>query len=185
MATRVYASFKDSERAERAAGALLDHEMNPDDLSIVCGNISKEDWENYEECVNAEDSVKGGITTTTGADAGSGALKGLAWGAVIGAIAGLGLVLWIPGLGLVIGGGALATALGGVAGTAGGGAIAGAITGYLKDQGVAPEKAQEFADHLEAGGAVIELHVPSGKLDLPTAESVLAKYEADQVVVEA
>ena len=184
MASTIYASFADAEHAEKAAGALLDHDMRPEDLSIVCGNISREDWESYEECEDAEEGVKEGITTTTGADAGSGAVKGLAWGAIIGVLAALGLVLWVPGIGLVIGGGALATALGAAAGTAAGGAVVGGVTGYLKDQGVPPEKVNEFQDHLEGGGAVLELHIPSDKVDLPTAQSILAKYEANQVVME-
>ena len=93
-------------------------------------------------------------------------------------------MLWVPPVGLVLGGGALSTALAGAAGATAAGAIAGGVTGYLKDQGVSPDHIQQFEDHLEAGGAVLELRLPSGELDMATAQEILAKYNATQAVVE-
>ncbi|NLO05512.1 MAG: hypothetical protein GX131_06735 [candidate division WS1 bacterium] len=180
----IYASFADAAHAEKAAGALLDFEMNEEDLSVVRADIDEDQWRSYEEGEEVEDSAKGGISTTTGADAGAGAAKGAGWGALAGILAGL-ATLWIPGVGLVIGGGALATALGAAAGATAAGAIAGGVTGYLKDQGVAPERIKEFEDHLSSGGAVLEIRVPSGEVDLAKAQEILAKYEANQAVVEA
>jgi hypothetical protein len=183
MAKIIYASFADAEDAEKAAGALLDHEMDEEDLSVVRADIDEDQWRSYEEGEEVEDDAKGGVTTTTGRDAGSGAGKGAVAGLIAGALAGLGM-LWVPPVGLVLGGGALATALGAAAGATAGGAIAGGVTGYLKDQGVPAEKVDEFEDNLQSGGAVIEIAVPSGEVDLNTAHEILAKYDANEAVVE-
>jgi len=179
----IYASFADAKDAEKAAGALLDYEMNEEDLSFVRADIDEDEWHSYEAGQDLEHKAETGYTTTTGKDAGAGAANGAGWGLLAGAIAGLAM-LWVPPFGLVLGGGALATAIGAAAGATAGGAIAGAFTGYLKDQGVAPEKIEEFHDHLESGGAVLELAVPSGEVDLDTAREVLAKYDATEAIIE-
>jgi hypothetical protein len=183
MAQIIYASFADAKDAEKAAGALLDYEMDEEDLSVVRADIDEDQWRSYEEGEEVEDDAKGGITTTTGKDAGSGAGKGALAGLLAGALAGLAM-LWVPPFGLVLGGGALAQALGAAAGATAGGAIAGGVTGYLKDQGVPPEKVDEFEDNLKSGGAVIEIAVPSGEVDAATAHEILAKYDANEAVVE-
>lgn len=179
----IYASFADAKDAEKAAGALLDYEMREEDLSFVRADIDEDQWRSYEEGQELEDKAEGGVTTTTGKDAGAGAAKGAGYGLLAGAVAGLAM-LWAPPVGLVLGGGALATAIAGALGATAGGAVAGAVTGYLKDQGVAPEKVREFEDNLESGGAVLELAVPSGEVDLDTAQNILAKYDATQAVIE-
>lgn len=179
----IYASFADAKDAEKAAGALLDHEMNEDDLSLVRADIDEDQWLSYEEGQEVEDDAKSGITTTTGADAAAGAAKGAGWGLLAGAAAAL-ATLFVPAVGLVVGGGALATAIAGAAGATAGGAIAGGVTGYLKDQGLDPDTVKTFNDNLESGGAVLELVVPSGELDLATARKILSKYEATEAVIE-
>jgi hypothetical protein len=130
---------------------------------------------------DSERAAKEGISTTTGADAGAGALKGLGWGVGVGILAGL-ASLTIPGFGLVLGGGALATALGGAAATAGAGTIAGAATGYLKDQGVDEHVAARYEDTVRSGGALLAVTVPSGPVDEPTATQLLEKYGGGSVV---
>jgi len=104
-------------------------------------------------------------------------------GLVAGAQAGLAM-LWVPPVGLVLGGGAVSAALAGAAGATAAGAIAGGVTGYLKDQGVPPDHIQQFEDHLEGGGAVPEIRLPSGELDMGAAQEILAKYNATQALVE-
>jgi len=42
MATTIYASFNDIEQAEKATGALLDHGMNKEDLSLVANGGNRE-----------------------------------------------------------------------------------------------------------------------------------------------
>ena len=120
-------------------------------------------------------SAKHGLSTTTPEDAGSGAVKGAGIGLGLGAVAAI-ASLFIPGVGLVTGAGALATALGGAALTAGAGAIAGGVTGYLKDQGVPGEAAQRYHGAVENGGALLAIHVPSGKVEQAEAEQIVAKY---------
>ncbi|MFO8081631.1 MAG: hypothetical protein R6V07_15185 [Armatimonadota bacterium] len=179
----LYASFEDAKDAEKAAGALLDHGVHQADLSFVRADIDEEQWRGYEEGRELEEDAEEGVTTTTGADAGAGAAKGAGYGLLAGAVAGL-TALWAPPVGLVLGGGALATAIAGAVGTTAAGAVAGAVTGYLKDQGVSTERIEQFTDHIEAGGAVLEVAVPSGEVDLDTAREIIGKYEATEAVVE-
>lgn len=179
MRTNIYASFRDPSHAQSAVGALLDHGANVQDISLVL----PPNYENPEKTGTEElDRADKGITTTTGADAAAGAAKGAGIGLGVGAAAALVSIL-VPGIGLVIGGGALATALAGAAATTAAGAIAGGATGYLKDQGVPEEKAHEFSGHIERGGAIVSISVPSGNLDYTTAQSLFAKYSENDVQV--
>ncbi|MBC5806469.1 MAG: hypothetical protein DLM53_11565 [Candidatus Eremiobacter antarcticus] len=170
----LYASFSDNKVAQQAVGALLDHGMQNADISVV-GHQADE----HGEHANPE-SAKGGMTTTTGRDATSGAVKGAGIGAGVGAAAVI-ASLFVPGLGLVTGAGALATALAAAAGTAAAGAAAGAVTGYLKDQGVPADVAVQYQNSITNGGSVLALTLPSGGVDLRTAEQVLAKYQAQNI----
>ncbi len=179
----VYASFEDAKHAEKAAGALLDHGLQEEDLSFVRGDVEEEEWRSYEEGRESEDRAEAGVTTTSGGDVVSGAAKGGGWGLLVGAVAGL-TALWAPPVGLVLGGGALSTALAGTAGGLVAGAIAGGVTGYLKDQGVPHETACDFSDRLEAGGAILELALPSGELGMEEACGILDKYDATRTTVE-
>ena len=126
---------------------------------------------------DVETAAKHGISTTTPEDAGEGAVKGTGIGLGVGILASL-AALAIPGVGLVLGGGALAAALGATALTAGAGAIAGGATGYLKEQGVPGDAAERYHGTVTGGGAVLSLSIPSGKVDLTTAEGILSKYGA-------
>ena len=105
MSQTLYARFDDYKMAEKAVGALLDHGMEKDDVSLLANRTA-----DNEDPAKHEGHAKAGITTTTGADAGLGAAKGAGVGVVVGALGAL-ASLMIPGFGLVIGGGALATAL--------------------------------------------------------------------------
>jgi len=127
-----------------------------------------------------ESSAKKGISTTTGADAGSGAMKGAAIGLGVGALAALASI-FIPGVGLVMGGGALAAALGGAAGTTAAGAAAGAVTGYLKDQGVDAQVASDYDAAIQNGGALLAVTVPSNDIDEGRVQEILSKYGAANV----
>lgn len=136
--------------------------------SMVDRNLDADDLER---------AAKEGISTTTPADAGAGAIKGAGIGVGVGALAAL-VSIAVPGFGLIIGGGALAVALAGVAATAGAGAAAGAVVGYLKDQGMDQRAAEEYTQAVDGGGAIIAVHVPSGRVDESTVRSVLDKYGA-------
>jgi stress response protein YsnF len=165
-----YASFDDFHSAEKAVGALLDHGMDHQDVSLIAqrSDIGQE--------LNAEH----GVTTTTGADAAAGAGKGAGVGLAVGSLGALASLL-IPGFGLVLGGGALATALATAAGTTAAGALAGGVAGFLEDQGVEADTARDYARHVEQGGAVIQVRLPSGELSEAEGEQILHKYNARNV----
>lgn len=196
MANTIYAAFADPSQAEKAAGALLDHGVRPQDLSVVRshsgdltvttshGTVGRSS-DGYPDVItdtsgDVEASAKQGISTTTAADAGAGAIKGTAWGAGLGALAVL-AALVVPGVGLVLGGGALASALGAVAASAGAGAVAGAVTGYLKDQGVDEDVAHHYESTIGAGGALLAITLPSGDVGEAEAQAVVDKYGATHV----
>jgi len=206
MQNTIYASFSDPSDAEKAAGALLDHGIKAEDLSVVSnqgtyvaethtyrqlnadpadvmitadGAVPLVTSTNYVEDDGdyTEDAAKHGLSTTTAADAGAGAVKGVGWGLGVGAVAAL-AALFLPGIGFVLGGGALAIALGGLAATTGAGAAAGAITGYLKDQGVEHYIAETYTASVSGGGALLAINVPSGNCGADEALEVLTKYGA-------
>ena len=167
MAQNLFASFQDYKMAEKAVGALLDHGVSKDHLSLI-GPADGKDHQSHAE---------NGVTTTTGADAAAGAAKGAGVGLVAGALAALASLL-IPGFGLVIGGGALATALASAAGTTAAGALAGGVTGFLQDQGVDKQLAVDYEAALKNGGAVIEVSTPSKDVSLTEIQQILTKYGA-------
>lgn len=148
-------------------------EMDADDRTV---NASSQPVDS-DTASHLENAAKHGITTTTGADAGSGAAKGAGIGLVLGAIA----AFAVPGVGWALGGGALAAALGATALATGAGAIAGGVAGYLKDQGVPSHMAEQYHGAVQQGGALLSLHLPSGKVDQALAEQVLAKYGGSNV----
>lgn len=170
MAETRYASFSDYKMAEKAVGALLDHGLDKKDVSLIA----------HQGDGDHDKHAKDGITTTSAADAGAGAAKGAGVGLAVGALAAL-ASLFIPGFGLVYGGGALATALGAAAGTTAAGAVAGSVAGTLQDQGVAANIAEDYETAVKNGGAVVELHLPSGDLGVVQAEEILTKYNATNI----
>jgi len=122
MNNSIYATFVDPKMAEKAVGAVLDHGVKAEDISIVFP-------EGYGVQPNGsageiERTAEQGITTTTAGDAVSGAAQGAGLGLAAGALAALASI-FVPGIGLVVGGGALAIAIAGAAGTTAAGAIAG------------------------------------------------------------
>ncbi len=178
----LYASFVDASAAERAAGALLDRGAIAEDLSIVANEAyhSVRSINSNAKALDAEDSAKGGLSTTTAGDAVTGATKGAAVGLGVGAAAVLASI-FIPGLGLIIGGGALAMALAGGAATVVAGAAAGGVVGYLVDQGVPMEMASHYSSQFAQGGAILAIAIPTGDLPTGEIEAILMKYRATNV----
>lgn len=169
--SQLYASFADVANAEQAVGALLDHGMRQEDLTLVAHRADLKD----------EDKIaKTGLTPTTAADAGAGAVGGAGIGFGVGSLAALASI-FVPGVGIVVGGGALASALTAMLGTMAAGAVAGGVTGYLVDQGMPSEVATDFESALHNGGAILTLHLPSNDLDQFNAELILQKYHAQHV----
>ena len=143
------------------------------------GMISRAAPESNPVLDRPEISAKTGISTTTSADAGAGAVKGAAVGLSVGAFA-LVASLLIPGIGLVMGGGALALALTGMVATTGAGALAGGVLGYLKDQGVPEEAITVYRETLERGGSILAVAAPA-QFNRANLQAILAKYGAINV----
>jgi len=178
MTQTLYATFTDANHAEKAVGALLDHGVLKESISVVANNTGT-----FEESVHteaADDEAKTGITTTTPADAGAGAAKGAGIGLGLGVLAGLAAII-VPGFGLVLGGGALAAALGAAAATTAAGAVAGGVTGYFKDQGLPADAVRTYIDRLETGGTLVAVMLPSGGVDVPTGQEIISKYNGADV----
>lgn len=174
MSETIYARFDDYKLAEKAVGAMLDHGLDKEDVTLMMPGGSIQSGAEHDA------HAKQGITTTTGADATSGAAKGAGVGAILGALGAL-AALTIPGFGVVIGGGALATALSTAVGTAVAGAVAGGMTGFLQDQGIDEPVARKYEDALKNGGAVLALNLPSDKLTRADADAILTKYGVAEV----
>jgi hypothetical protein len=190
----IYASFDNSNLAEKATGALMDYGVRSEDISLIAPqnpgvavtDAAVDDEYNTVVVDRSEPAeregleAKVGLSTTTPADAASGAAKGAGLGLGVGILAGIASMA-IPGVGLVAGGGALATAIAGAVGTTAAGAVAGGVTGYLKDQGL-PEPATEiYSRSLYDGGAVLAVTVPSNEVSSLTVEDVLDKYGATNI----
>ena len=199
MSETIYASFADVSMAEKAAGALLDHGVDEDAISLVAHESAYRDRKDFaahtatlEERrsftppaadsaeIDEELDAKTGLTTTTPGDAAAGAVKGAAFGLGAGALAAAASVI-LPGFGPVLGGGALATAIAGAAGATAAGAVAGGVYGFLKDQGVPEDHAMKYEEAYQAGGAVLSVTLPSNDVDRMEAERILAKYGASNV----
>ena len=177
MNNSIYASFVDPVMAERATGALLDHGVKADYISVVFpGGYVSTNGHRDVTAQDIEDTGERGITTTTTEDAKSGAATGAGIGLVGGTIAALASV-FVPGFGIVLGGGALAMALGAVATSTAAGAIAGGVTGYLKDQGVPEHAVEDYGRVLSAGGAMISVATPVEGVDSASITSLLEKYD--------
>lgn len=176
MRINIYASFNDTTMAKDAVGALLDHGVDKDDITLVLPvNPERDLDEETERAENTLESAASGITTTTRDDAMVGATKGAFVGFGVGSIAALASIL-IPGVGLIVGGGALAMALVGAGAATVAGSVAGGVVGYLKDQGVPEEESQRFSNVYEQGGAILNVSAPSNGVSPMTIEEVLAKY---------
>ncbi len=176
MRINIYASFNDTTMAKDAVGALLDHGVDKDDITLVLPvNPERDLDEETERAENTLESAASGITTTTRDDAMVGATKGAFVGFGVGSIAALASIL-IPGVGLIVGGGALAMALVGAGAATVAGSVAGGVVGYLKDQGVPEEESQRFSNVYEQGGAILNVSAPSNGVSPMTIEEVLGKY---------
>jgi hypothetical protein len=178
MAEKLYVAFADRGQAEKAAGALLDFGARKEDISVVADSADGDGINRDAE--GLERAAKVGLSTTTAEDAEVGAAKGAGVGLGVGVLAGL-AALFVPGVGLVFGAGALATAIGAAVGTTAAGAVAGGVTGYLKDQGVSEVVATAYTTRLQQGGAILELILPSGKVDEMTGAEIVAKYGGSDV----
>ena len=177
----VYANFADVDMAQKALGALLDHGVAAEELTLVA-NTAQPGAAPDGHMENALQSAREGISTTTANDAAAGMAKGAGVGLGLGVV-GVLASLFIPGFGLVTGGGALAMALGAGAATTVGGAVVGSVTGYLVDQGVPADLAVDYEKARLKGGAIISVHVPIQGPERVDIEATLAKYQASGISI--
>ncbi|MCE9559138.1 MAG: hypothetical protein K8R88_09320 [Armatimonadetes bacterium] len=196
----IVASFVSVGEAEQAIGAIMDHGLNSDYISVVTrapepdravvemnppvllgdpsGSMASYATPLPDFRSNAEmsmDMAEHGITVTTPADAASGAAKGAGIGLGVGALAALAAVT-LPGIGIVLGGGALALAAAGAASSAAAGAVAGGVFGYLKDQNVPSENIEHYESAVHDGGAVLTLNIPMDMNKETEFLDVIRKY---------
>jgi hypothetical protein len=177
----LYASFADTSLAERAAGALLDHGVRPDGISLVSKAVYEAMVEDpADNRKDPEFAAKTGLSVTTPGDAVAGAAKGAGIGLGVGALAAISSIA-IPGFGIVLGGGALAAAIAGAAGATAAGAVAGGVHGYLKDQGVSEDAVANLSSDYYAGGAILAVTARPEEIDHDTAERILTKYQGNHI----
>lgn len=183
MRDTLFATFGDTHHMEQAVGALLDHGVRAEDISILLNdshpNYVREGNE-IKTASDVRDKAEHGLTTTTPQDAAAGAAAGAGVGLGVGALAALAAVT-LPGIGLVLGGGALAIALAGMAGSAAAGAVAGGSLGYLKDMGVPGDTVDRYHHVIQGGGALVSVSVPSGDVAEQSIRDILAKYSTDAI----
>jgi len=174
MATTIYATFVDPAMVSRAVGAVLDHGVKAEHISLA---MPESGFAQDEEAFEIEHRIKfaaeSGITTTTLGDGARGVGKGAWIGFALGAVAAP-LCLFVPGFGLVSTERALALAMCGGFGAAAAGAIVGALIGYLKDQGVPGEMSESEA---LGSGAMVAVTLFTEKVAPETIEAIFAKYE--------
>jgi len=101
--------------------------------------------------------------------------EGASFGAVVGALTGLGIAL-IPGVGQVIAGGALASAIIGAGLGAAAGAATGGLVAGLIDLGVPADEAEFYAEGLRRGGNLVVLHLDEGDEQLQNAKGIMYRY---------
>jgi hypothetical protein len=162
------AVFRDSDHAERAIHELREAGVPDSAISVIRmhdGTAEERDGAGHRTEVH-----------DTGDNKGTGALKGLATGGVLGAIAGLG-ALAIPGIGPFIAGGALAQTLGaaGSAAVVSGavGAAAGGLTGALVDYGLDRGHAEYYEREVRGGGTFVAVDTAEDPAAYSAARAVL------------
>lgn len=181
----LHAAFYTDEGASRAVGALIDHGVEPEDISVIAQELP-ETWREHMErdadekstSEEIEDRSESGITITTGADAAAGAKKGAGVGLGVGVLAGI-AALAVPGVGIVLGGTAVALAAAGAVGATAAGALAGGALGYLKDQGVDEETATVLHGRYQEGSIIVSVNTPSSDVSEGDISAVLNKYLAE------
>ena len=149
--TAMYDSFT---AAQRAVQDLVDAGFNRDDISLIA-NDSAGEYKSY----TAEGDVKGN--------------EGANFGAVTGALVGLGAML-IPGIGPVVAAGPLVAALTGAGLGAAAGAITGGLTASMIDFGLDREYAGYYAEGVRRGGAMVAVRAEEGRAS--QVESILNRH---------
>ena len=163
----VSAIFETRDQAEKAIGELRDAGIRDELISVVVLHAD----EGGEDRAAVRTEAVGEHDSKT-----SGALKGVATGGAVGAIAGL-AALAIPGIGPFVAAGAIGEAFGtvGSALLASGavGATAGGLTGILADYGIDGAEAEEIERRIRRGAALVTVDSRDSTQAYTTARAVL------------
>lgn len=158
MTDRVYALYDAMETAVTAVNDLMQKGILSSNISLITRDADNK-YAQYVDYDEDFDDVE--------ADEGSG------FGAVIGALTGLGVAM-IPGLGTIFATGPFAAAL--LAGIgAGSGAVTGGITASLVDFGANQSEAEQYERVLREGGAVVIVDT-SNDAETDNVEHILSSY---------
>lgn len=133
-------------RADAEAAVTRLHNLGFDELSISVavpepGEVEGVDAPETSAAPHAEEN------------AAVGAISGAAVGTIVGVLV-AGSTFVLPGLGTLLVGGPLAAALAG----AGVGAASGGLMGALTGSGIPEAEAQEYANQIDAGNAIVVVH---------------------------
>jgi stress response protein YsnF len=159
MAKVVTALYDSFDTAQKTVDALISAGFARERISMVANDASRTYSAHLEGYETTPDDVKGG--------------EGARFGAIAGALIGLGALL-IPGIGPVVAGGPLIAALvgGGVGAVAGG--VTGGITASLVKLGVDEDNAEFYAEGIKRGGAFVAVETSDEQAD--EAVDVLENY---------
>jgi len=152
----IIALYDDFATARRAIEELVAAGYSRENISLVANDATKE-YAGY--LADDYDDVEGD--------------EGAGFGAVVGALIGLGAMA-IPGVGPVIAGGSLVAALTGAGLGAAAGAVTGGLTAALIDLGVPEADATLYHEGIRRGGALVSIQVPDDSVDV--ARRILNSY---------
>lgn len=205
MPQTLSALFVSPDAAEKAIGALEDHGIDAERISVAAADsapaiTAESDADEFMEVETGDPPTPTDMNAVTEARLGgydeevsiveaegkhgittttaADAAKGAAEGGVLGL--GIGLIagvtaLMVPGVGAVLAAGPLWAALGGALGTAAAGAVAGGVTGYLRDMGVPESEAARYAEAIGRGSVLVSVHADTSER-MTEMKNILIKY---------
>ena len=149
MVKTIVGSFDGYHTAQKAVRDLVEDGFMSEDISILASNLSGE--------YRPDDGVR---VTDTASNTTTGAVTGGLMGGAAGLAASL-MGLAIPGIGPIIAAGPLVATLSG----AGAGALAGGMIGALTEVGVPEEHANNYAESVRRGGALVTVRADESRAE--------------------
>jgi len=146
----ITALFDDLTTAQAALSDLVNAGVKRDDISLVAADATGDYTRRINSGDIADEDVKGG--------------EGAGFGAVVGALVGLGAMA-IPGIGPIIAAGPIAAALIGAGVGAAAGAVTGGVTASLVDMGIDTETATYYEEGLRRGGTLVIANIDDAQVD--------------------
>jgi hypothetical protein len=166
MARTVTGLYDNFAAAQQAVQDLVDAGFARDNISLVAND--------------AAGTYQNSTTTTAREDVRGN--EGASFGAVTGALVGLGAML-IPGIGPVVAAGPLIAALTGAGIGAAAGAVTGGITASLVNFGFTEETAGYYAEGVRRGGTLVVVHADENRAAM--AENILNRHGIVDVTARA